>query len=64
MLCTLQGEEVFNTYGQLGNCQLLHMYGFTEAYPNNHYDTVSVYTDEVTTPVKLHLLFLPNVTYH
>ena len=32
---------MYNTYGQLANWQLLHMYGFAEPYPNNHYDTVS-----------------------
>ena len=26
----LQGEEVMNTYGQLSNTSLLHMYGFAE----------------------------------
>ena len=36
-----QGEEVYNTYGELANKHLLHMYGFTEEYPNNHYDIVS-----------------------
>uniref|UniRef100_H3AWK3 N-lysine methyltransferase SETD6 n=1 Tax=Latimeria chalumnae TaxID=7897 RepID=H3AWK3_LATCH len=30
-----QGEEVFNTYGQMANWQLLHMYGFVEPYPGN-----------------------------
>ena len=29
-LCFLKGEEVMNTYGQLSNAELLHMYGFTE----------------------------------
>ncbi|XP_013416662.1 N-lysine methyltransferase setd6 [Lingula anatina] len=37
-----EGEEVFNTYGQLANWQLLHMYGFAEPYPNNNYDTVDL----------------------
>ncbi|XP_024137966.1 N-lysine methyltransferase setd6 isoform X1 [Oryzias melastigma] len=36
------GEEVFNTYGQMANWQLLHMYGFTEPYPNNSNDTADV----------------------
>jgi SET domain-containing protein 6 len=36
----LQGEEIYNTYGQLANWQLLQMYGFAECYPNNHFDTV------------------------
>ena len=26
----VQGEEVMNTYGQLSNTSLLHMYGFAE----------------------------------
>ncbi|KAL3857676.1 hypothetical protein ACJMK2_012318 [Sinanodonta woodiana] len=37
-----KGEEVFNTYGQLSNHHLLHMYGFAEPYPNNIYDTVEI----------------------
>ncbi|XP_061578714.1 N-lysine methyltransferase setd6 isoform X2 [Cololabis saira] len=37
-----RGEEVFNTYGQLANAQLLHMYGFTEPYPSNANDTADV----------------------
>ncbi|XP_064612433.1 N-lysine methyltransferase setd6-like [Liolophura sinensis] len=37
-----KGEEVFNTYGELPNWQLLQMYGFAEAYPLNHFDTVEV----------------------
>ncbi|KAK3598982.1 hypothetical protein CHS0354_024658 [Potamilus streckersoni] len=41
-----KGEEVFNTYGELSNQHLLHMYGFAEPYPNNHYDTVEI-------PIKL-----------
>jgi len=36
-----QGDEVFNTYGELANWQLLHMYGFAEPPSNNHYDAVS-----------------------
>ncbi|CAC5404604.1 SETD6 [Mytilus coruscus] len=34
-----KGEEIYNTYGQLANWQLLQMYGFAEQFPNNHYDT-------------------------
>ncbi|KAK9011467.1 hypothetical protein V6N11_044317 [Hibiscus sabdariffa] len=34
------GDEVFNTYGSLGNAALLHRYGFTE--PNNPFDIVNV----------------------
>ncbi|KAK2172793.1 hypothetical protein NP493_928g00041 [Ridgeia piscesae] len=37
-----KGEEIFNTYGELANFQLLHMYGFAEPYPNNHFDTVEL----------------------
>uniref|UniRef100_UPI00358E2559 N-lysine methyltransferase SETD6 n=1 Tax=Myxine glutinosa TaxID=7769 RepID=UPI00358E2559 len=36
------GEEVFNTYGQLANSQLLHMYGFTEPGSTNSNDTARV----------------------
>ncbi|KAK3084205.1 hypothetical protein FSP39_010000 [Pinctada imbricata] len=39
-----KGEEVYNTYGELANWHLLHMYGFAEEYPLNHYDTVSICT--------------------
>ncbi|XP_039028883.1 ribosomal lysine N-methyltransferase 3 isoform X2 [Hibiscus syriacus] len=34
------GDEVFNTYGSLGNAALLHRYGFTE--PNNPFDIVNI----------------------
>ncbi|KAM9855084.1 N-lysine methyltransferase setd6 [Aulostomus maculatus] len=37
-----KGQEVFNTYGQLANWQLLHMYGFTEPYPSNINDTADI----------------------
>ncbi|RVE72191.1 hypothetical protein OJAV_G00059210 [Oryzias javanicus] len=40
--CIRAGEEVFNTYGQMANWQLLHMYGFTEPYPSNKNDTADV----------------------
>ncbi|MFT7819240.1 N-lysine methyltransferase SETD6 [Arapaima gigas] len=36
------GEEIFNTYGQMANWQLLHMYGFTEPYPSNSNDTADI----------------------
>ncbi|XP_043293779.1 N-lysine methyltransferase SETD6 isoform X2 [Cervus elaphus] len=29
-----KGHEIFNTYGQMANWQLIHMYGFAEPYPN------------------------------
>uniref|UniRef100_J3L6F0 SET domain-containing protein n=1 Tax=Oryza brachyantha TaxID=4533 RepID=J3L6F0_ORYBR len=34
------GEEVFNTYGTMGNAALLHRYGFTEI--DNPYDIVNI----------------------
>ncbi|KAI6699985.1 hypothetical protein NL676_014309 [Syzygium grande] len=34
------GDEVYNTYGTLGNAALLHRYGFTEE--NNPYDIVNI----------------------
>lgn len=37
-----KGEEVFNTYGQMANWQLLHMYGFTEPHPSNSNDTADI----------------------
>ncbi|KAM3869799.1 N-lysine methyltransferase setd6 [Diretmus argenteus] len=37
-----KGEEIFNTYGQMANWQLLHMYGFTEPYPSNINDTADI----------------------
>ncbi|KAM9375482.1 N-lysine methyltransferase setd6 isoform 2-T2 [Pholidichthys leucotaenia] len=37
-----KGEEVFNTYGQMANWQLLHMYGFTESYWSNSNDTADI----------------------
>ncbi|XP_787519.5 N-lysine methyltransferase setd6 [Strongylocentrotus purpuratus] len=37
-----KGSEVFNTYGEIANWQLLHMYGFAEEYPENIYDTVDI----------------------
>ncbi|XP_070763845.1 N-lysine methyltransferase setd6 [Enoplosus armatus] len=37
-----KGEEVFNTYGQMANWQLLHMYGFSEPYQSNSNDTADV----------------------
>lgn len=37
-----EGEEIFNTYGQMANWQLLHMYGFAEPYPGNTNDTADI----------------------
>ncbi|XP_030059452.1 N-lysine methyltransferase SETD6 [Microcaecilia unicolor] len=40
--CIAEGQEVFNTYGQMANWQLLHMYGFVEPYPGNTNDTADI----------------------
>ncbi|KAJ3597140.1 hypothetical protein NHX12_003540 [Muraenolepis orangiensis] len=37
-----RGQEVFNTYGQMANWQLLHMYGFTEPSASNCNDTADI----------------------
>ncbi|XP_074055155.1 N-lysine methyltransferase SETD6 [Macrotis lagotis] len=37
-----KGQEIFNTYGQLANWQLVHMYGFAEPYPGNTDDTADI----------------------
>ncbi|XP_040136074.2 N-lysine methyltransferase SETD6 isoform X1 [Ictidomys tridecemlineatus] len=37
-----KGQEVFNTYGQMANWQLIHMYGFVEPYPDNTDDTADI----------------------
>ncbi|MBN3309797.1 SETD6 methyltransferase, partial [Amia calva] len=37
-----KGEEIFNTYGQMANWQLLHMYGFVEPFPHNTNDTADI----------------------
>ncbi|PIN24330.1 hypothetical protein CDL12_02941 [Handroanthus impetiginosus] len=37
------GDEVFNTYGSLGNAALLHRYGFTE--PDNPFDILNIDLD-------------------
>ncbi|XP_072768017.1 N-lysine methyltransferase setd6 [Nerophis lumbriciformis] len=37
-----KGHEVFNTYGQMANWQLLHMYGFTQPYPSNSSETADI----------------------
>lgn len=37
-----KGQEVFNTYGQMANWQLLHMYGFAEPHRSNSNDTADV----------------------
>lgn len=38
----IAGEELFNTYGEMGNWQLLHMYGFSEPHPTNSNDTADI----------------------
>ncbi|XP_056381351.1 N-lysine methyltransferase SETD6 [Hyla sarda] len=38
----MAGDELFNTYGEMGNWQLLHMYGFSEPHPNNINETVEI----------------------
>ncbi|XP_051548202.1 N-lysine methyltransferase setd6-like isoform X2 [Myxocyprinus asiaticus] len=45
--CIEKGEEVFNTYGQLANWQLLHMYGFAEPFPTNSNDTADIQMSSV-----------------
>lgn len=45
MVCTRpigKGQEVFNTYGQMANWQLLHMYGFAEPYPGNTNESADI----------------------
>ncbi|XP_072520119.1 N-lysine methyltransferase setd6 [Salminus brasiliensis] len=37
-----KGEEIFNTYGQMANWQLLHMYGFAEPFSTNSNDTADI----------------------
>uniref|UniRef100_A0A250Y131 N-lysine methyltransferase SETD6 n=1 Tax=Castor canadensis TaxID=51338 RepID=A0A250Y131_CASCN len=37
-----KGQEIFNTYGQMANWQLIHMYGFVEPYPDNTDDTADI----------------------
>ncbi|XP_038168797.1 N-lysine methyltransferase SETD6 [Arvicola amphibius] len=37
-----KGHEIFNTYGQMANWQLIHMYGFAEPYPDNTEDTADI----------------------
>ncbi|XP_040265921.1 N-lysine methyltransferase SETD6 [Bufo bufo] len=37
------GHELFNTYGEMGNWQLLHMYGFSEPHPNNSNEAADIY---------------------
>ncbi|XP_047385872.1 N-lysine methyltransferase SETD6 isoform X4 [Sciurus carolinensis] len=37
-----KGHEIFNTYGQMANWQLIHMYGFVEPYPGNTDDTADI----------------------
>ncbi|XP_052244047.1 N-lysine methyltransferase setd6-like isoform X6 [Dreissena polymorpha] len=48
-----KGEEVFNTYGELANWHLLHMYGFAERYPSNHWDTVEISSLVITQAIEV-----------
>ncbi|NP_001085404.1 N-lysine methyltransferase setd6 [Xenopus laevis] len=36
------GQELFNTYGEMANWQLLHMYGFAEPHPQNSNETADI----------------------
>ncbi len=38
------GEEVFNTYGEHSNTDVLHMYGFVERLGENVFDSVEIST--------------------
>ena len=55
----LQGGEIFNTYGQLDNCNLLRSYGFNEDSPNP-YDEVH---NSTTTGTVLPVMFLNQLCY-
>lgn len=39
------GEEVFNTYGEHSNTDILHMYGFVEHLGENDFDSVEISTE-------------------
>jgi SET domain-containing protein 6 len=47
-----KGDEVYNTYGEHSNQDLLHMYGFVEDYPNNVYDNVEIPTNVLVHTIK------------
>jgi SET domain-containing protein 6 len=47
-----KGEELFNTYGEQSNNDLLHMYGFVERYPENVYDSVEVPTKHLISAIR------------
>ena len=49
---------MFNTYGELANKHLLHMYGFAEPYPQNHYDTVSSAAIMIIVEILIYSFFL------
>ena len=40
-----KGDEIFNTYGPLGNSELLRRYGFVEE--NNPHNSVTIFVDDV-----------------
>ncbi|XP_069510695.1 N-lysine methyltransferase SETD6 [Ambystoma mexicanum] len=44
-----KGQEIFNTYGQMANWQLLHMYGFAEPYPSNTNDAADIQMETMRT---------------
>lgn len=45
-----KGDEIFNTFGKLGNAELLQMYGYTE--DNNNYDTFTIYVQSLVNVVE------------
>ncbi len=52
MFDLLKGDEIYNTYGEHSNQDLLHMYGFVETHPNNIYDNVEIPTSILLTTIK------------
>lgn len=46
------GEEVYNTYGEHSNADLLHMYGFVEEYPENIFDNVEILSENLIRTIK------------
>ncbi len=48
------GEEVYNTYGEHSNTDLIHMYGFIEKPGENTFDSVEVNTDCFIESYKIH----------
>ncbi|KAL5016620.1 hypothetical protein ScPMuIL_006209 [Solemya velum] len=56
-----KGDEVYNTYGELTNWHLLHMYGFSEPYPENIFDTVSHTLEIITKQTQTSLLVVEGI---